>query len=261
MRVVRGGCFETNSSSQHVIVVTKNDTHIVPEELNPDVNCDKYSDEYCYVNNGKLRVTEVDEGFGRYPFEILTTFKDKMRYAICEYLGRLYVDDPKWDEYYGELKRIATEHIPGFKDFEFYMKDVDIYLDKDGNEICHKDLIYKGWYDDHGEYTYLDKDGNECKAILDKENCYEMPDIGMIDHQSMGLLKNFLKYQGISLEEFLTNKKYAVVIDGDEYMEFDHLLRAGFIDRNFITGIYDKSGEDVEFQDWLKREKENEESN
>ena len=37
------------------------------------------------------------------------------------------------------------------------------------------------------------------------------------------LLERFLKKENISLEEFLTNRKYIIVIDGDEYCVFETL--------------------------------------
>lgn len=40
---------------------------------------------------------------------------------------------------------------------------------------------------------------------------------GYIDHQSDGLLRGYLTKNEISFKEFLTNKKYVVIIDGDEY--------------------------------------------
>jgi hypothetical protein len=43
------------------------------------------------------------------------------------------------------------------------------------------------------------------------------PSYGYIDHQSCGLLQAFLANHDIGLEEFLTNNKYIVFIDGDEY--------------------------------------------
>ena len=263
-KVIRQGCYETNSSSQHVVVVTKNNTHVTPEEINPDyTNDDSPFYEWCYVNKeGLWNIGDVDEGFGRYPFRILTTFKDKMMYAICEYLGHLYEDDPEWQKWYDELKGIAASMIPDFTDFKFHTKEVDIYLDKNGNEIPHNKLIYKCYSNGLPVYTYFDENGEEVDATLNEDEYWESPDIGTIDHQSAGLLKNFLKDKGISLKEFLTNKRYMIVQDGDEYCDFDRLLKSGIINRNFITEIYDESGEDLEWLEWLKeQEAKNEESN
>lgn len=256
-KVIRNSCFETNSSSQHCIVVTKRDEHIDPSKIVWNSNReDQDPNETVYIYKGKWDLYEVEDGFDRWPFQILISFEEKFKYALCEYLGYLYADDPEWNRWYGEFERIAKKYIPGFKEFHFYTKEVDNYLDINGNDIPHKDLIYEG-YDEqtHREiYKYKDKDGIEHPAKFDEENYIETPRIGMVDHQSAGLLKNFLKDKGISLEEFLTNKKFSVVIDGDEIQAFNHYIKSGFINTNFITDIYDKSDENIAHEEWLERE-------
>lgn len=269
MKVIRQDIFESNSSSQHSICVTKNDVHVKPEDFVYNEERDEYPDEYIYISsdgdtsNGNLRLYHIDEGYGRYPFMMLTTFKDKLKYALCEYLGPLYEDDPLWEPTYNEFKEIVKEVLPGFEDFRFDTKDVDLYVDKDGNDILTKDLRYDGWDSENNspKYYYLDKFGNKQPAIFNEEDYMEMPRIGMIDHQSMGMLKNFIKDSGISLKEFLTNKKYVIIVDGDEYETWETYKRSGMIDLDFIVSEYDKSGEDVRYQKWLEEQKVNEESN
>ncbi len=67
----------------------------------------------------------------------------------------------------------------------------------------------------------------------------EVPYYGSIDHQSMGLLQGFLERQNISLEEFLKDPRYVVIIDGDEYCAWQKMFDAGLcIEGNFIeTGL------------------------
>ena len=213
MRVIRRSCFETNSSSQHSIVVTTNDCHVTAKEL---TGRDGYNPEYVYVNShGAIDLHEVREGYERYPFQILATFEDKLQYALCEYLGRKYVDDPEYDEIFKEFENITKEVIPEFTHFSIATRDEDVWLTQDGDMIPHKFLIYDGWDAENEReiYTYKDKEGNVHQAIFDEENYLEAPDIGQIDHQSAGMLKNFLKDRGISLKEFLTNKKYVIIVD------------------------------------------------
>lgn len=264
-KVIRRNCFETNSSSMHSILITKNDTHVKPEEFTHDFKSnDPYPDDYIYMYNGKWQLRDVEDGYGRYPFQLLTTFEEKFKYALCEFCGDYYGDEDEFYEKYNELERVASEIVPGLEKLDIYTKDVDIYLDKDGNEIKYKDLKYDGWDSEENatEYYYIDTNGEHQKAIIDTKNYLEVPAIGMIDHQSHGLLTNFLKDKGITLEEFLTNKKYVICIDGDEYCTFDKYRRSGLLDKNFITEIYDTSdGEDLEYQEWLEEQKENEENN
>lgn len=245
----------------HSICVTKNDVHIDPDKITWDMN--KEFDEFDNVyldRDGKWYLRDIDDGYGRYPFQILTSFEDKFKYAMCEYLGYSYEDDPQWQEWYDEFKRIAIEAIPGFEDFRISTKEIDIYLDEDGNDIMQKDLHYDHYNEkeQRGEYYYLDADGNKHLATFDEENYLDMPAIGMIDHQSAGLLKNFLKDKGISLKEFLTNKKYIVVIDGDEIMDWDCYKKSGIINMDFIVEEYDKSADDVKYEQWKKEHGEDE---
>jgi len=260
-RVIRSSCFETNSSSMHSVVVTKSKEKVTPDNVlwdrnNPDI------DDGVYLWNGKWELRDVEDGFGRYPFRFLTSFEDKFKYALCEYLGDMYEDDPHWEETISQFYEIAEELIPGFKDFDFRTKEIDIYLDADGNDIPHCKLIYKGWDEEKKRtvYYYRDKNDNPHDAVFDEENYLEIPDIGMIDHQSMGLLKNFLKEKDITLKEFLTNKKYIIVIDGDEYCDFERYMKSGLINKDFITEIYDTTAENMDYKKWLEEQK-NEKSN
>ena len=52
---------------------------------------------------------------------------------------------------------------------------------------------------------------------------------GDIDHQSIGLLQSFLTNNNISLRDFISDPKYVVITDGDEYLVFYKLKQAGFL--------------------------------
>lgn len=245
---IRRGCFETNSSSQHSIIVTKNDVHIDKDKIVWDRNKDYNSHDSIYIDaKGRLDLWGIADGYGRSPFQILTTFEEKLKYAMCEFLGYLYIDEPEWDKYYNEFKRIIKSIAPEFKDFYIHKKYEDMYLDGDGNYIPRKNLHYDYWNEkeDRAEYYYFGKDGNKHSAKLDEDNVMEMPNIGRIDHQSVGVLKSFLRKENISLEEFLTNKKYTICIDGDEYNDFEKYLQSGFINKDFIVETYGVSYEDI----------------
>lgn len=48
------------------------------------------------------------------------------------------------------------------------------------------------------------------------------------------ILTPFLKNENISLKEFLTNKKYVVIVDGDEYCIWDSIKDAGLVNMDEI---------------------------
>ncbi len=261
-RVVRSSCFETNSSSQHSIIITKNDEHIDSSKIVYS-NSDNYPSDTVYIDrNGKLSLY-IENGYGREPFQILTTFKDKLQYAMCEYLGYYYGDEPEFTSTYNMFVDIVKDIIPGFKDFNIHKRDLDMYLDDDGDPILWSKLRYTHTDHDDGKkehYQYKDSEGNLKDAILSENMIYEVPKIGCIDHQSSGLLKNFIKDQNIDLAEFLTNKKYAIVITGDEYDDWPLLKASGIIDMSFIVEEYDTSGEDIEYAEWLKQQGDRDEN-
>ena len=265
-KVIRRGCFESNSSSAHSICVTKNDIHLTEKDFVHNLDSDDpYPDDYVYAwdTDGSWHLWHVEDGFGRWPFQMLTTFSDKFRYALCEYCGRYYGDEPEFEENLKMFEDLAKEIVPGVQKLKISTKELDIYRDEDGNELLHRDLEYDGYNKETHEYepiyVYVDSTGNKHKAICDEEEYLEVEDIGFIDHQSSGLLKNFLKDKGISLKEFLTNKRYVVIISSDETEDWQRYKRSGLIDLNFIVEEYDKSDDDIEYLEWLK-EQEDEES-
>lgn len=255
IKKVRQGCFETNSSSQHSIIVTKNNTHITTRDLTADYNDPDYNQqEHIYIgDDNKINLYDIDEGFGRSPFKFLTSFNDKLQYAMCEFLGHKYVDDDDYEEIYNEFLDIVREFIPECEDFYIPTRDEDIYLDEDGNQLKRRDVKYDHWENGNAVYVYV-KDGITKEATVSETDYYEVPNIGIIDHQSSGTLTNFLKEKNISLKEFLTNKKYIIVIDGDEYCELENMINNNILNKDYIEEIYPTCGEDIEYQEWLKEQ-------
>ena len=227
MKKIRVG-WETNSSSSHAIAKVGDDRYVSREELVPENY--EWTSETLYVRDAVWHPHWNGEGFGRLPFRILTTFQDKFYYAVCEYLGYMSPQDDKYDETIEMFENLVADIC--WCDIEWETKEIDIYEDEDGNEIPSSALIFVGYEWDRGNrievYNYPDADGNLHRAKLSDE-VYNVPDVGCIDHQSAGLLRNFLKKEGISLKEFLTNRKYIIVIDGDEYNEWDELKRSGVV--------------------------------
>lgn len=234
-RTIRNGCFETNSSSMHSIVVKTGEG-----DHNIEVR-DWWKDS---VN---LYGSEIE--FGRSPFEILHTFYDKVRYAVASYNR----DEDK----IAEIERIfyektgCTLDISREKEYEFKIADT-------GERVSS----YKvQWIDKPDEPNY------EIPILIDELNLpvedtteLEWREIDVIagwgiDHQSANLLQGFLKEKKISLEEFLTNSKYMVVVDGDEYCEFESIIRSGIVDTSKIDYIYPPHGS-YDYYLWRKEHEE-----
>ena len=106
-----------------------------------------------------------------------------------------------------EVEKIWHKYIPNFNGFKFDMETEEYDYDK------------KEWVD-------LD----EPKPIYG----------GTDDYQIEGWLKSY----NVSLEDFLTMRRYMVVCDGDEYREWYHILDSGLVDKSHI--IHDSEREVVE---------------
>ena len=52
------------------------------------------------------------------------------------------------------------------------------------------------------------------------------------------ILSGFLEHEGISLEEYLINKKYVVIQDGDEYCYWDNMKQTGLVNMDMIDHEY-----------------------
>ena len=97
----------------------------------------------------------------------------------------------------------------------------------------------------YANYYYNDDKLNELVELL-KELVPEVKSIKKPEYVGVddSCLDSWLAVNNISLKEFLTNKKYVVIQDGDEYNIWSDLVRAGLID----TAALD-NGKDVENND------------
>lgn len=180
-RQTRRNVFETNSSSMHSLVVSKDDRLLTKDELT----------EGMYIReDGTWEIWSADDlYFGRSPFQCLTTFESKVRYTIAS-LCRWRSDKEKKD-IFEKIKAIVLGAIPECKDIklptDYYEKEKVIY--------------------------------------------------GSVDED---ILSEFLEKNNIELKDFLLNKKYVVIVDGDEYCIYDDLKKSGIINKDNIEKEYPK---------------------
>lgn len=232
-RQVRNGVFETNSSSMHSLTVMKRDDKYTSEEILEDIwlSDDKETGEEDCV----WKIWDSDDlNFGRYPFRVLSTFKDKWLYA-CASLVYEYNDDV-----YKELLAIALKYIPNLK---------KIKLPNTSGSFANKDS--KGFKNDKYYQEYGKTESELIEYLNQKEKDwdmeinywesssgwwgYDMPCTGYVDED---ILSGFLKNEGITLEEYLINKKYVVIQDGDEYCYWDNIKKSGLVNMDVIDHEY-----------------------
>ena len=143
-----------------------------------------------HIFDGTLRFYRCsDLEFGRSPFRVLATFYDKLRYTIPSFFSK-------------------------YNGMSYEEENNPLYNDPRWNELM----------------TILNNHFKEFEAIELPENDwlknketdeYQMY-FGDIE-TDLALLERFLKEENISLEEFLTNRKYIIIVDGDEYCIFETL--------------------------------------
>lgn len=229
-RKIRHGVFETNSSSMHSLVVMRTDEKYTSAEfVNGIYLCrDTETGEKDCVWN----IHEDDLYFGRSPFRSLGTFKDKWLYA-CASLVLEY-----GDETYNELISIALKYVPGLK---------KIVLPTSVKSIPDKNTHKDDWYfQEYGKtedefMEYLSQKEKDLGAEIEYWKTdleywkFEYPYTGSCDSD---ILTHFLEKEGITLEEYLINKKYVVIQDGDEYCYWYDMKRTGLINEAVIDYEY-----------------------
>lgn len=130
-----------------------------------------------------------------------------------------------YDPYRKACYAIASFGEERFNEIEDILKEVYPYIKK-------IELPTEWDYDDE-----LDKD---TKA----------PYYGYIDHQSTGLLSDVMSNYNITLKEFITDPRYVIMVDGDEYDVFGDLIRTKFITKENTEDIYRSFGQRF---DWEKK--------
>lgn len=200
MKQIRRNVFETNSSSSHSLVITTDDEHYNREEINKDF----------YMTDGIVRLWDSSLEFYRSPFDMLVTFRDKLRYAIASSNGNLV----------NQCRELCQKYVDGFVDFKF-------------------DKIDYVWDSEVEDYVETDD---------------PIPNYGGTDDYQ---IEGWLKHYNISLEEFLTNKRYIVVVDGDEYCVWSNIKNSGLVDvKKIIHDSYEESETERREQYLTQLEKE-----
>lgn len=221
-----------------------------------EIRAEYYLDEDWYREHHKndkkevIKIDPWDNEFGRSPFNVLVTFRDKLAYAIAEYCGGNYTIQSYIDAgiRFNETFVPLLIRLTGCDEVEYgkeHCATFAIYSDVGGDyldeveEVDYQDLVLAGVDDDiskddkiFGVYKNVAENGRPIEEVY-----FDVPSYGTIDHQSSGLLKRFLADNNLSLEDYLVRKDVAVVIDGDEYCELEKLINCGMIDKDSIALI------------------------
>lgn len=249
---IRTGMFETNSSSAHSLLIMKKHQIMTQKEIREEY----YLDEDWNKDRSKILQLGWDrDEYGR-GFNVLTSFRDKLSYALASMCGSCYSlksyirgGDTFYEVFEPLLKKLVgidkVEMYWDSENFHVYSDSVTDDLEQDYTtyeEVPYEDLIRNENWNKEG---HEDEDYYEefCRSGRKQEEIWlEVPKFGSIDHQSVGLFQRFLDKYNITLEDYLIRKDIIVIIDGDEYYLFDTMADAGIVDKNAIQIKYPETG-------------------
>lgn len=249
---IRKGAWETNSSSMHSLLIMKKRQTMTQKEIRDEYYLDE---DWCKERGNILRLDWTHEEFGR-GFDVLTSFRDKLSYALASMCGSCYSlksyirgENTFHEVFESLLKRLVgvdkVEPHMDSESFRVYSDTVTDDLNQDYTtyeEVPYDDLVR------NGNWSYYNKDSEPyykeiCNSGRKQEEIWlEVPKFGSVDHQSAGLLQRFLDKYNITLEDYLIRKDIVVIVDGDECDIFGTMLEAGIVDKNAIQIKYPKEG-------------------
>lgn len=249
---IRLGSWESNSSSMHSLLIMKKRQTMTQKEIRDEYYLDE---DWCKERGNTLRLDWTHEEFGR-GFDVLTSFRDKLSYALASVCGGCYSlksyirgGDTFYEVFEPLLKKLVgvdkVELHWDSEKFHVYSDSVTDDLEQDYTtyeEVPYEDLTHnENWnkegHEDEGFYEEICKSGRKQEEIW-----LEVPEFGSVDHQSRGLFQRFLDKYNITLEDYLIRKDIVVIVDGDEYDIFGTMLEAGIVDKNAIQIKYPKDG-------------------
>lgn len=245
---VRTGMFETNSSSMHSLLIMKNRQTMTQKEIRDEY----YLDEDWRKERGNtLRLDWTNEEFGR-DFNVLTSFRDKLSYALASMCGSCYSlksyirgGDTFYEVFEPLLKKlVGVDEVKLYWDsenFHVYSDSVTDDLEQDYTtyeEVPYEDLIRnENWnkegHEDEDYYEEICRSGRKQEEIW-----LNVPDFGSVDHASSGLLQRFMKKYGINLEDFLIRKDIVVIINGDENDILGRMIDNNLLNKEGVQIIF-----------------------
>lgn len=245
---IRTGMFETNSSSMHSLLIMKKHQVMTQKEIREEY----YLDEDW--NKDRSNILQLDrdcEEYGR-GFNVLTSFRDKLSYALASVCGSCYSlksyirGGDTFHEVFEPLlkKLVGVDKVEMYWDsenFHVYSDSVTDDLEQDYTtyeEVPYEDLIHnENWnkegHEDEDYYEEICRSGRKQEEIW-----LEVPKFGSIDHQSVGLFQRFLEKYNITLEDYLIRKDIIVIVNGDEDNVLGHMMDCNLLNKEGIQIMF-----------------------
>ena len=243
MKNIRHSLFETNSSSMHSVVILDHkendkDEYYSAKEILQSLKpykINKYYDDGSYIKSHYYVYFFDDNSlyFGRRPFNILSSFGDKLRFVMAAYLPQYHQSDNPisdmrnlimFDKSVKMFQDIIKSGLKRqMKNTKEMVINIKFLFDICINKYCGQCDVTMNYY----------KRELECDDETIKKLSYKLDlEGGCADDADM--LNFFEKRPSVTFEEFLLNKKYIIIQDGDEYCTWKHFKRSKLIDTNKI---------------------------
>lgn len=185
---IRKSVFETNSSSMHSIIISKNN----------NIGTDDY---FCHdwVNYPTLELDEEDLTWGRSPFEFLDTFESK----LCYLIPSIKMTKEKWNELISTINQILKENgmdveaninLPEIEEYDWKKMEYTGKKETFYGDIDHQSMgLFNGFINKY-KLTYKEfLENPNIQVVIDgDEYCYfyDMIETGIIDDNKVEIYPN-----------------------------------------------------------------------
>lgn len=245
---VRKGAWETNSSSMHSLLIMKKRQTMTQKEIRDEYYLDE---DWCKDKHTLQLMYDCNKEFGR-EFDVLTSFRDKLSYALASMCGSCYSLESyiRGENTFHEVFEPLLKTLVGVDKVEPYMgsENFHVYSDTVTDDLNQDYTTYEEVpYDDlvrNGNWSYYNKDSEPyykeiCNSGRKQEEIWlEVPKFGSVDHQSAGLLQRFLDKYGITIEEYLIRKDIIVIVNGDEDNVLGHMMDCNLLNKEGIQIMF-----------------------
>lgn len=185
---IRKSMFETNSSSSHSIIISKNTNNNTKDYFTHD-----------WTNYPTLKLDEDDLSWGRSPFEFLNTFESK----LCYLIPSIKFTEEKFNEIISIVNQILKENginveanikLPEIEEYDWKKGEYTGKMITYSGDIDHQSMgLFNGFITKY-KLTYKEfLENPNIQVIIDgDEYCYfyDMIDTGIIDKNKVEIYPN-----------------------------------------------------------------------
>jgi hypothetical protein len=192
-------------TTTYIIIKKKESSYFTQEEARWDVSVGRdglLSPPYEYFR---------DYFYKPPTFQVLADMREKIFYTLASMCKN------KNDEVYGEVCDVIRTYCPAFR-------DLDVWLESKAYD--QKNHTEEEMIEIFGAGNYIEKEGYWIAWKCDFGFC------------ARHILSDFLKQEGITITEFITNKRYLIIVDDAKEHIYRSMKECGLINMKVIEKEY-----------------------